>query len=158
MKIADRIRAATPGDFPALHALAVRAIGGPRTAYGPVETAAWLERFPGLEEWSTKLSCQQVFVAHHRSSRAMPGFMTLTCDGLIDFAFIDPDYQAKGLFRHLFRSLETSARDAGMPMLEAKASRNAIGPFEAQGFRQIAQEIVQVGDVELERFHVRKKL
>ena len=141
-----------------LRSIALAAISDPRSDYDAPQTSAWLLNFPAPDDFHERISSQKIVVAFDGASEEPVGFMTLRPDGLIDFAFIHPDHQGSGHFRDMMEGVEIQGRTLQLPTLESRASRNAVGPFRACGFEVIAREAVQLGAVELERFHVRKTL
>ena len=141
-----------------LRSIALAAIADPRSDYDADQTSAWLRNFPGTDDFQERVSSQKIVVALDEASAEPVGFMTLRSDGLIDFAFIHPDHQGSGHFRDMMERVEILARNLEVPKLESRASRNALGPFLSCGFEVLSRELVQLGAVELERFHVRKSL
>ncbi|MBX7541997.1 GNAT family N-acetyltransferase [Qipengyuania sphaerica] len=141
-----------------LRSIALAAISDPRSDYDAHQTSAWLLNFPGPDDFHERIFSQKIVVALDGASAEAVGFMALRPDGLIDFAFIHPDHQGAGHFRDMVEEVEIQGRNLELATLEARASRNALGPFLACGFELISRELVELEAAELERFHVRKSL
>ena len=151
-----RIEVARAVDDQRLRQVVVDAINGPRSRYDRTQTAAWADHLPSSNAWSERLASQEVFAAC--DGTRIFGFMSLTPSGLVDFAFIHPEYQETGLFGRLFDAVEREARARGIAQLSVKASVNAKGPFLKAGFTLIEREEAPLGDVTLTRFHMTKPL
>lgn len=145
-----------PSDFERLRPVVLDAIGGPRSRYDTAQSKIWAEHLPSPAEWKHRLAHQRVFVA--REGAQVCGFMTLEQDGLIDLAFIHPDYQGTGLFSRLFQAIEMHARGAKIERLTVKASLNAAGPFERAGFTKVGRGTMPLTGAILERFYMEKTL
>lgn len=145
-----------PSDFAALRPVVLDAIHGSRGRYDPEQCRIWAAHLPSTADWSERLSSQKVFVA--RKNERICGFMTLEPDGLVDLAFIDPDFQGTGLFGRLYELVEQSARAARLERLTVKASLNAAGPFKRVGFTKVSRGKMPLTGATLIRFYMEKRL
>lgn len=150
------IETCQPSDFERLRPVVLDAIGGPRSRYDTAQSKIWAEHLPSSAEWKHRLAHQQVFAASEGSR--VCGFMTLESGGLIDLAFIHPDYQGTGLFSRLYQAIEMHARAAKMARLTVNASLNAAGPFERAGFKKVERGTMPLTGASLERFYMEKIL
>ena len=87
------------------------------------------------------------------------GFMTLEAPNHVDFAYIRPDWQGKGVFRPLHDAVEEAlARADGQRRLQVHASLMAQPAFAAMGYTVIAPEEVEIRGVTVKRFAMEKRL
>lgn len=62
---------------------------------------------------------------------------------IIRSVFVDPQYQRRGIGRHLISAIESMALDAGLSLLNVPASITAEGFYASLGFRKIRDEYYQ---------------
>lgn len=149
-------RWAGPADFDQLGEVIFDAVRNGETLYSEAQNAAWVPAPRSGSEWVERLSRQRIAVAVDRER--ILGFMSLASEGYIDFAFIRPDAQGRGLFRQLFERIEQQAKLQGEPMLWVHASLRAQPAFSAVGFQIREKESVAIGTEYFERFVMEKKL
>lgn len=80
--------------------------------------------------------------------------MSLGEDGYIDFAYIRPRAQGKGLFRQLFAEIERRSHTRGDARLWVHASLMAEPAFAAMGFSIVERQTVAIGSEQFERFEM----
>lgn len=151
-----QIRRACPRDFDALGRVFHAAVREAATAYSEAQRMAWSPAPRTGEAWANLLCGQHVWLAE-TEDRPL-GFMTLTPEGYVDFAFILSEAQGHGVFRRLYTGLETQARTLGLTRLWTDASLHAKAPFEAMGFAVQYPEWVDRGGETLKRFRMEKML
>ena len=143
-------------DLEKLREIAVSAIGDIREHYSEAQRAAWISALPCPEGWLGILRRQTVFPGLRNNN--VVGFMSLTDNGLIDYAFIRPDSQGQGLFREIYQELESFAIGAQMPMLWTNASLVAEPAIKSVGFTAIEKQRVERSGIHLERTRMKKML
>ncbi|MGI9378925.1 MAG: GNAT family N-acetyltransferase [Methyloligellaceae bacterium] len=139
-----------------LREIAIQAIEGIREYYSDEQKLAWKSSFLNFSEWSESLSRQTVFTGKRKNS--VVGFMSLTGAGLIDYAFIHPDFQGQGLFREIFEELENFALKERMPVLVTNASLIAEPAFKGVGFEAIEEQRVERSGIHLNRIKMEKTI
>lgn len=152
-----QIRPGHPNEAGTLSALMETAIRDGAPAYGEAERAAWLGGPQAATPRAQRIAAQFVWVADAPGDGPV-GFMTMIPDGEIDFAYILPRWQGRGLFPRLYAALEAHARGLGLRELVVYASLMADGPFARAGFALEREDPVQIGGVELKRWLMRKSL
>lgn len=152
-----QIRRGGPDAAPGLASLMAQAIREGAPAYGPAERAAWLGDPGDAGKRSERISQQAVWVAEATDAGPV-GFMTLTEEGEVDFAYILADWQGRGLFPRLIDALEREARSRGLAQLRTFASLMADGPFARAGFEHVHDDPVERGGVVLRRRFMVKQL
>ncbi|MFZ4634145.1 MAG: GNAT family N-acetyltransferase [Saprospiraceae bacterium] len=109
--------------------------------YTAVQLDRWAPAVPERERWIL-LDSQYCFVVE--AHKQLVGFAALNSTHL-DWLYVHPNYQLKGVATALMRQMERSARKNGMPNIQAQAPLNARGFFERFGFRTHAEEVDQNG-------------
>jgi putative acetyltransferase len=147
---------ATPTDYDDLADIVFDAVRNGPSLYTEAQRAAWVPVRRGGEEWAGRLAGQVIAIA--RDETRIVGFMSLAPEGYIDFAFIRPEAQGSGLFRRLFAMIEELALAQNEPRLWTHASLMAEGAFAAVGFAVVERQVVEMGEVCLERAMMEKAL
>jgi putative acetyltransferase len=109
---------------------AIHAIPSP---YLPAQQRAWAPEPPQGNGWARALSSQHIAVLAN-SENAAQGFVTLTPDGLLDFAFIAPMWQRQGRLRPLMAMISNRARLQNLSSITTYASLSAQPGFAKLGF------------------------
>ena len=136
------LRAYRRDDKRALQQLFYESVHGIGHAY---YTTAQLERWapavPDRERWIL-LDAQYCFVVE--AHKQLVGFAALG-NSQLDWLYVHPNYQLKGVATALMRQMERSARKNGMPGIHTAVPLNARGFFERSGFRVQTEEIILNG-------------
>lgn len=106
--------------------------------------------------WNKRLASQ--FISLAEVDGRMAGFMSLTPDGYVDFAYIRREFQGTGLFRRLLTQIEVKAKQKKLRRLTTHASLMARPAFAAMGFQVTEPETVEIGGVSFDRFAMAKWL
>ncbi|GAB5467533.1 MAG: hypothetical protein Kilf2KO_05630 [Rhodospirillales bacterium] len=145
------IRPFRPDDLPAcaelFHQTVQQATGA---AYSAAQRQAWSPSIPDPAFWSKRLAGQQIWVA--QSAAGLQGFITLTDEGLIDFAFVHHAAVGRGVGKALYAALLVGARARGLTRLTTEASHIARPFFQALGFTVLCKNEVWLDGVMLENF------
>lgn len=150
------IRAGTIAEESAIAEVLFEAIRKSDSPYSEAQRAAWMPEVRSGPEWLKRLGDETIFVAEVRAK--LVGVMTLTATGYLDFAFILPSYQKRGVFRRLYQLIEAHAISQGLRRLTVHASLMAHGPFLAVGFAVMQPETVEVRGEKLPRYLMEKEL
>ncbi len=141
------VRPAARRDLPRLYEVFFAAVRG-ADLYTVPERHAWApKRKPG-PGWVKRLERQQVWVARDLSGPI--GFISLRRDGYIDYAFILPRCQGRGLLRALMAPVLAQNLD-----LSTHASLHAQPAFAALGFETHHHERVHLRGQCLRRAYMR---
>ncbi|MEP1145095.1 MAG: GNAT family N-acetyltransferase [Henriciella sp.] len=151
-----QLRAAGPEDYDGLGELMFDAIHNGPTRYTKAQSAAWAPEQRGGEAWAQRLSTKQVIVGV-QGDQAL-GFMTIEPGGYIDFAYVRPSAQGKGLFGRLYDHVQAIAIEMGEEELSTHASLMAQPAFEAMGFEIVYHETIDIDGQQLDRAHMSKTL
>lgn len=149
-------RWADPTDHQALGDVMYDAVRNGRSDYSESQRRAWMPAPRSDEEWSDRLSGQDVLVAE--SGDSIIGFMSLVAGGYIDFAYLRPEAQQTGLFRGMLDGIEGRARERQFGLLWTHASLMAQPAFTSLGFTIRKREEVAIGAERLDRFEMEKRL
>ena len=150
------IRLATPEDHTAIADVMFDAIRNGNSAYSEVQRQAWVPHRRSGAQWEQRLLSQNIFVAV--DAKQMSGFMSLDDNGYIDFAYIRPSAQGRGIFSRLFSQIEGLAYRLKKNRLWVHASLKAEPAFSSKGFEIMKKETVEIGDQSFERFEMEKHL
>jgi N-acetylglutamate synthase-like GNAT family acetyltransferase len=152
------IRRARPSDAPAICSLHVAAI---REVCSAVYDARQIEGWAATkrpERYLAQIESEPFFVAE--SDGELAGFALLgTATSEVRAVFVRPAWLKRGVGRTLLATLERDARHLGWTQLVLRASLNAVGFYEANGFVAGARASIRFGpDVELDCVFMRKSL
>lgn len=120
-------------DFDRLGQIMFDAIHAFPSPYSPAQQRAWAPESPQGNEWALALSSQHIAVLADKENTAQ-GFVTLTPKGLLDFAFISPEWQRQGRLRPLMAMISSRARLQNLGSITTYASLSAQPGFAKLGF------------------------
>ena len=86
------------------------------------------------------------------------GFGDLENDGHLDFLYIAPEAEGRGVGSALYDALEAHAREVAMPKLFVEASELAKPLLERRGFVVRARNELTLGGVDIHNFSMEKLL
>lgn len=133
------------GDHVAISAIFCRAVHEIASAdYTPAQCAAWSDTKPNPEHWKKRCEQKQPFVSVVNDEIA--GFLELDRDGHIDCAYVNPDFQRRGIMTGLVQYALWVASVMKMPRLHVEASIGARCLFERLGFKVLTKQEVVIGD------------
>jgi putative acetyltransferase len=142
------IRIYQHGDHPAIAEVFTRAIHEIACAvYTPEQCLAWSERVPNVEHWQKRCELKRPFVAVVDDTIA--GFLELDPDGHIDCAYVNPDFQRRGIMTRLVAHAVHTAFAANLARVYVEASICARPLFEKAGFNLLRANVVRIKGVEL---------
>lgn len=150
------IRLGTPSDFESVALVMYDAVRNGRSLYSEEQRRAWVPKVRSGSDWTTRLSTQTLLIAEVGSE--VVGFMSVTAQQYIDFAYIRPNFQGTGLFRRLYSHLEAIAREKGFSRLWVHASLMAEPAFSAVGFLILSEQTVELGGQRFRRYEMEKTL
>jgi putative acetyltransferase len=149
-----RLRWATSADYADLADVMFDAVRNGLSAYSDEQRRAWVPEPRSGNEWSARLDEQIITIGENVGGVA--GFMSLGEGGYIDFAYIRPHAQGRGLFRKLFTEIEKQSRTRGDARLWVHASLMAEPAFAAVGFVIVEKQTVAIGVERFERFKMER--
>lgn len=154
--LAHTLRWADEADYDALGRVMFEAVRSGESQYSEAQRAAWVPVPRSGPQWHERLSGQDVILAEEDGETL--GFMSLTADAYVDFAYIRPRAQHSGLFRRMFERIEGRAASTGHKRLRVHASLMAEPAFTAVGFTIRHREEVELGGERFQRFEMEKML
>lgn len=150
------IRMAGSKDFHTLAEVMFDAVRNTVGQYSDVQRAAWVPVVREGRDWQRRLDEQTLFMAE--SETLVAGFIGFTSVGYIDFAYVRPSFQGRGVFRALYQQVEKHALEQGLQRLWAHVSLDARQAFGCLGFTELRKETVRMQDQALARFLMEKCL
>ncbi|MEM9618202.1 MAG: GNAT family N-acetyltransferase [Pseudomonadota bacterium] len=156
MAITKNPRWATRADYVGLGEVMFDAVRNGPSRYNEAQRAAWTPAPRTGDEWNARLDGQAVAVIEVNDT--IIGFMSLAPKGYVDFAYIRPAWQGKGVFRCLYQEIEARAIQSGETRLWTHASLMAEPAFSAIGFTIVRKEQVPLGGEMFARFEMEKAL
>ena len=150
------LRRAGPADHDVLGAVMYDAVHNGPSRYSEAQRRAWMPEPRRGADWDERLAGQIIVLAEHDGEIA--GFMSLEPPDYVDFAYIRPAWQGRGLFRRLYNAIEGIAREDGQTRLTVHASLMAQPAFSAVGFEIVTPETVEIRGETLDRFAMEKRL
>ena len=148
------MRWATPADYAELGAVMYDAVRNGPSAYTQAQRRAWVPIPRDGPDWNARLAGQDILVSE--SGGRITGFISMTPQGYIDFAYVRPAMQGTGLFRKLYTGIENYAQERGITHLATHASLMAQPAFAAVGFKVVQFEEVQIRDKAFKRAKMEK--
>jgi putative acetyltransferase len=132
------------GDHVAIATIFCRAVHEIACAdYTPAQCAAWSGTKPNPAHWEKRCERKQPFV--NVVNGAIAGFLELDPDGHIDCAYVNPDFQRRGIMTGLVRHAIKVASALKLPRLYVEASIGARCLFERLGFHVLTAQEVAIG-------------
>ncbi len=128
---------------------AVRIGAAPK--YSAAALAAWAPERPNAPVWAARLQGLITVVAE---DIAPIGFMSLHPAGLLDLAYVAPDWRGKGVAEALHAGILAQARALNLSTLTTEASLMARAFFLRMGWQMVAAQQVQRNGVSLENFRM----
>lgn len=124
--------------------------------YSPAQVAAWAHEDRDMAAFAAKHANRPTFIAEVNGVAA--GFSDLEADGLIDFLFVHPGFQRRGVGRALLAHVETLARRQELARLYAEVSITARPLFEACDFAVLTSQIVEHRGQTFANYRMEKRL
>ncbi|MFC6101524.1 GNAT family N-acetyltransferase [Olivibacter domesticus] len=121
--------------------------------YDQEQRNAWAASVDNIDRWLKIINDQLVVTA--RCDQTLVGFATLDGD-YIDMLFVHMDYQRRGVAQALYGILEKVALTTGVSSIYSHVSKTALGFFLKQKFKIEMEQIVEVKNVEMTNFIMRK--
>ena len=143
-------------DYPELADVMYDAVRNGPSEYSAQQREAWVGGRRSGEEWERRLDGQTIFAAYDTTQ--IIGFISLATAGYIDFAYVRPTHQKRGVFGRLYRELENAARDTQLDRLWVHASLMARPAFASVGFEIEEEQAVEIAGERLKRFQMSKSL
>ena len=149
------IRIFQHGDHFAIAEIFCRAVHEIASAvYTPEQCLAWSDREPNYEHWRKRGELKRPFVAV--AHRQIAGFLELDPDGHIDCAYINPDFQRRGIMAGMVEHAVNTCFAFNLPRCYVEASICARPLFEKAGFSLISENIVTIKQVQLLNYKMEK--
>lgn len=123
--------------------------------YTAEQLSAWAPCKPDPQVWH-RLDSQFCFVVE--CQKTIVGFASLSLVGLLDFLYVHPDFQGKGVATALCKQLERLARKRQFQVLQAEASPGARGFFEKRGFVCVSENQKTQYGIEIHNYTMEKVL
>ncbi len=144
----EAIRCFRHGDHFAIAEIFSRAIHEIASKDYTVEQClAWSSREPNPKHWEVRCALKRPFVAITDSQIA--GFLELDSDGHIDCAYVNPDFQRRGVMTRLVAHSIQVCFAMGLPRVYVEASICAKPLFQKLGFDVLCENAVEIGGVSL---------
>lgn len=120
--------------------------------YSAEQCHAWSARKPNPEHWKRRCELKQPYVAGIDSR--ITGFLELDTDGHIDCAYVNPDFQRRGVITKLVEHAIQVCFDMSLPRIDVEASICAKPLFQQLGFRLLKENVVKIADTSLINYHM----
>jgi putative acetyltransferase len=93
----------------------------------------WAPHDQEMGEWTNRLARKNPFVAI--VNEEIVGMAEIGADGFIDYFYVHPRWQRKGIGKVLLATLEAEAKELGLKVISADVSITAKEFFLSRGFR-----------------------
>ncbi|MCW1921867.1 GNAT family N-acetyltransferase [Luteolibacter arcticus] len=115
--------------------------------YTPAQCLAWSDTKPNPEHWEKRCERKQPFVSV--VGEEIAGFLELDPDGHIDCAYVNPDFQRRGIMTALVQHAVDVAAAMNLSRVYVEASIGARCLFERLGFEVLREQEVAMGGEKL---------
>jgi putative acetyltransferase len=132
------------------------AVRNGESRYREAQRQAWVPEPRSGPEWEARLAGQDVILAEE-AGRGV-GFMSLAENGYVDFAYIRPEAQHRGLFGEMLARIVERATAKGETRLWVHASLMAEPAFARFGFEVTRREQVALGGETFDRCEMERVL
>ncbi len=151
--MAADIRSYQPGDHVAIATIFCRAVHEIACKdYTPAQCAAWSDTKPNPGHWEKRCEAKRPFVSVMNGEIA--GFLELDPDGHIDCAYVNPDFQRRGIMTGLVQHAIGVASTMNLSRLYVEASIGARCLFERHGFQVLTEQEVAIGEERLVNYRM----
>lgn len=148
--IVRRFRA---GEAEAVYTVFRRAVhAGAAAHYSAEQRRAWAPAAVVPESWPGWLARERTWVAERDGE--ILGFMLLQDDGLLDMAFMLPEWRGRGVSDALIGAVLAEARRLGLGRLRTEASHLARPFFLRHGWTEEARQEIERAGVTLVNFRM----
>lgn len=149
------IRIYQHGDHGAIARIFTRAIHEIASeVYSPEQCLAWCAREVNEEHWQRRCEWKRPFVA--QVGVEIAGFLELDTDGHIDCAYINPQFQRRGIMTRLVEHAVHTCFAMQINRVYVEASICARPLFEKVGFTFVCENTVTIKGVKLTNFKMEK--
>ena len=100
--------------------------------YHPDQIERWTPLDKDMNEWRQRLADRDSFVAILDGRVA--GLAEVNADGFVDYFYVHPEFQGRGVGKAMMAKLEAEARVFGVERIYPNVSVTAKTFFEAQGW------------------------
>lgn len=143
----------TPADATSCYDVFYNAVHtGAAPHYSAAQRQAWAPHAAMSESFPEKLAAQVCWVARHAGKSV--GFFSMEADGLLDMAYVAPDFRRTGLASDLYNKIIIDAQNLELGRLFTEASHLARPFFEKRGWSVTLPETVTRNGVQIERFQM----
>jgi putative acetyltransferase len=123
--------------------------------YSEKQKEAWAPKTPEYLKWDQRLRCVKTYMACDNGK--IVGFMSIGPPGYVDYFFVDPDYQGKGIGKGLYYHIERFAQNRYRKKLIVEASKVAKPFFEKMGFILISENQIAINGQTLINYTMKKE-
>lgn len=144
-------------DLLKLQRLFVQSIWGScRGEYEPEQLRVWASGVTNTERWHKAIAEQYFLMAVWEGSPA--GFGSITDRGYIDFFYLHPVFQGRGIARRLYLQLEAYGLKNGCNQITSDVSHTARPFFQKMGLKVVQVQQLEKEGILLSNNHMVKSL
>lgn len=128
--------------------------------YDPQQIRAWADRATDLSRWEELFGSGLAFFAARDDGfrGGVAGVVSVDAQGYLHSLFVRADRQGQGVATDLLRTAVEYARGCGACRMYSEVSRTARPFFLRRGWKEIAEQKVQVGGVRMTNFRMERSL
>ena len=124
--------------------------------YTQEQLDAWAPKNPDVVRFEASLNMNHTLVVEENGE--IVGFGNIGETGYLDRLFVRVDYLHKGVASLIVAQLEKYAKAKGMTFMNTAASITSKPFFEAKGYIELQEQVVERHGVRLRRYLMEKKL
>lgn len=124
--------------------------------YTQEQLDAWAPKNPDVVRFEASLNMNHTLVVEENGE--IVGFGNIGETGYLDRLFVRVDYLHKGVASLIMAQLEKYAKAKGMTFMNTAASITSKPFFEAKGYIELQEQVVERHGVRLRRYLMEKKL
>lgn len=124
--------------------------------YTQEQLDAWAPEDPDILRWEASLNKNHTLVVEEDGQ--IVGFGNIGETGYLDRLYVKYDYLHQGIATMIVNQLEKYAKTKGIAFMNTAASITAKPFFEAMGYKELEEQVVERRGVRLRRYLMEKKL
>ena len=121
--------------------------------YTQEQCDAWASLDINYAHWERRCELKRPFISQNANGD-IEGFLELDPDGHIDCAYVNPNYQRRGVVTRLCKHAIQTCFNFGIDRIYVEASICAMPLFQKLGFVVMTEKLVRIGEEELKNYEM----
>ncbi|MDC1068618.1 GNAT family N-acetyltransferase [Candidatus Kapabacteria bacterium] len=118
--------------------------------YSQQQIEAWISSAEDIQKWKKNIA-NDYFIKAVKNDYPV-GFASLKNNNFLDYLYISPNYQKKGIAQKLLNHLISIAKENKSDCIKTNSSKSALKFFLNNGFEILDTNILKIGGTSLENY------